>query len=267
MSKILDWIKKHVWQTILIGFGLFFAPLFLVHVAYKIPAISPWFASTWEAGELITYIAGFEAFLGTVVLGAVAVRQNDKSNELNARMIKNEELHGTFERQPNLVIRNSKIQPFINKHKVSFPSYIFIPRDCNQHEYLSSDDMFQVSFELLNDSNTYASIMILQMDLRIFNSPDINSFIKSIIFDKYLYDECVSIYNIAPQKTTIIRFLVKKELLFNPLSKIINLNFRISNSIGEIYIESISLTTRNSADTPLLEVFSHIITPTNDSII
>ena len=77
MSKILDWIKKHVWQTILIGVAAFFVPLVLVHVAYRISAVSPWFASTWEAGELITYIAGFEAFIGTVFLGSVAAKQNE----------------------------------------------------------------------------------------------------------------------------------------------------------------------------------------------
>ena len=106
MSKILVWIKKHVWQTVLIGFGLFLVPLIFVHIAYRIPAISPWFASTWEAGELITYIAGFEAFLGTVVLGLVAIRQNDKSNELNERMLNAEEKRDLFERQPTIDISN-----------------------------------------------------------------------------------------------------------------------------------------------------------------
>jgi hypothetical protein len=63
MSKILDWVKKHVWQTILIALGIFFLPLILVHIAYRISAVSPWFASTWYPGELITYIAGVEAFV------------------------------------------------------------------------------------------------------------------------------------------------------------------------------------------------------------
>lgn len=109
MSKILDWIKKHVWQTILIGFGLFVLPLIIVHVAYRIPAVSPWFASTWQAGELITYIAGFEAFIGTVVLGAVAVRQNDKANELSERVFRVEEESNLFAHYPNLVITQRDI--------------------------------------------------------------------------------------------------------------------------------------------------------------
>lgn len=114
MSKILDWIKKHVWQTVLIGFGLFFMPLILVHVAYRIPAISPWFASTWQAGELITYIAGFEAFIGTVFLGVVAVRQNDEANELSELMLKAKEKQDLFERQPIVSISNGTAEFFEN---------------------------------------------------------------------------------------------------------------------------------------------------------
>ena len=95
MSKILDWIKKHVWQTILIGFGLFFIPLILVHVAYRIPAISPWLASSWNSGELLTYIAGFEAFIGTVFLGITSVN-------LNENLLNHEKLKSLFERKPEI---------------------------------------------------------------------------------------------------------------------------------------------------------------------
>lgn len=110
MSVILDWIKKHVWQTILIGLAAFFVPLIFVHVAYRISAVSPWFSSTWNPGELITYIAGFEAFIGTVVLGAVAIHQNDKANDLNERMLINEENRARFERQPTLTITRQKVE-------------------------------------------------------------------------------------------------------------------------------------------------------------
>lgn len=102
MSKILDWIKKHVWQTVLIGFGLFILPLILVHFAYRIPAISPWFASTWESGELITYFAGFEAFIGTIFLGFVATRQNEEANEISNRVFNHELRRSIYEYIPKI---------------------------------------------------------------------------------------------------------------------------------------------------------------------
>ena len=110
MSKILDWIKKHVWQTVLIGFGLFFAPLILVHIAYRIPAVSPWFASTWESGELITYIAGFEAFIGTVSLGCATVYLNANANKLSSSLLNLEEKRSVFERQPVLQIKQESME-------------------------------------------------------------------------------------------------------------------------------------------------------------
>lgn len=264
MSKILDWIKAHKVATIFIILGAFFLPLVFVHIAYRISAVTPWFSSTWNSGDLITYFAGFEAFFGTVFLGAITVRQNDKANELNTRMIKNEELRGVFERQPNLIIEKSIIQPFFGKYNPSNLDYILIPRDCSAQEYISNCLLYQISFELLNVSNTYASIMIIDMDMYILDKQKNSAIHKRIIFDKYLYDDCISIYNIAPKKTETVSFLVDRATLFTPLMKIFHLHIRISNSVGEIYIETISLTTRNAPGSPVFEVVSHIIMPIKD---
>ncbi len=42
----------------------------------------------WSAGDLIGYIAGFEAFAGTVILGIIAVWQTDKANKTNDSLLK-----------------------------------------------------------------------------------------------------------------------------------------------------------------------------------
>lgn len=124
MSKILDWIKKHIWQTILIVLGLFFLPLLLVHIAYRIPAISPWFASSWNSGELITYIAGFEAFVGTVFLGAIAVYQNNDANQISKNIQNSTENLHKLERQPIFEIYDCDISTNSSKGiSRSFQSY------------------------------------------------------------------------------------------------------------------------------------------------
>ena len=155
MAKILDWIKKHIWQTVLIGFGLFFLPLILVHVAYRIPAISPWFASTWEAGELITYIAGFEAFLGTVFLGIVAVHQNNKANQLNERMVKIQEDQGVFDRQPEFHVdaqtKYAKdIVDIYSMLKCTFASNTFFSQQ--EFETIKKEETYLFLFKLRNKS-------------------------------------------------------------------------------------------------------------------
>ena len=109
MKTIWDWIKKYWLKTLLISLGIFLAlviPPLVVHVMYKTTAQNPYFESTWSSGDLITYIAGFEAFIGTVFLGVVAVRQNDKANKLNEHMLLNEEKRDEFERQSSVMLIN-----------------------------------------------------------------------------------------------------------------------------------------------------------------
>lgn len=120
MSKVLDWIKAHVWQTILIVLAAFLLPLIIVHVMYKTNAISPFFVSTWGPGDLTTYVAGFLAFLGSVVLGAVAVYQNQKANDINNRMIAANEKQNKFTRQPCIMITGAKRDTIQKDNEQSF---------------------------------------------------------------------------------------------------------------------------------------------------
>ena len=77
ITHFLQWIGEHKFlSAIIILLLLVFQP-FAVHMFLKIPAPSPFFEREWDAGDLITYIAGFEAFIGTVFVGAVAIKQNE----------------------------------------------------------------------------------------------------------------------------------------------------------------------------------------------
>lgn len=86
MKKLLDWIKNHKWMTILICALLFVVPLVTVHILFKIPAWSDCLAAEWSAGELLAYIAGFEALLGTVFLGLITVYQTERANYVTERL-------------------------------------------------------------------------------------------------------------------------------------------------------------------------------------
>ena len=82
---LLDWIKNHKWMTILICALLFVAPLVTVHILFKIPAWSDCLVAVWSAVELLAYIAGFEALIGTVFLGMVTVYQTERANDVTER--------------------------------------------------------------------------------------------------------------------------------------------------------------------------------------
>lgn len=81
-------VKKHKMKTILVIIGLFLVPLIVVHLLFKWNTGYDFISAEWSAGDLIGYIAGFEAFAGTVVLGIIAVWQTDKANKTNDSLLK-----------------------------------------------------------------------------------------------------------------------------------------------------------------------------------
>lgn len=88
MKKILNWIKTHKTLVAIITVLVFALPLVVVHFLFKWHSGIPWLEAEWLAGDVLGYIAGFEALLGTVVLGFVTVYQSDKANEANERLNK-----------------------------------------------------------------------------------------------------------------------------------------------------------------------------------
>ena len=110
MKKYIDWVLAHKVKAGLIILGLFVIPLLVIHLLYKWQTPHFLFQSSWSSGELITYIAGFETFLGTVFLGTVAAHQNEKASDLNERMLKNAEVRDRFERRPINSISDCKCE-------------------------------------------------------------------------------------------------------------------------------------------------------------
>lgn len=86
MSKIVDWIKHHKTAALLGCIVMFFLPLILVHIFFKWNSGIGWLSAEWSAGDALAYIAGFEAFIGTIVLGFVTVYQSEKASRENERL-------------------------------------------------------------------------------------------------------------------------------------------------------------------------------------
>ena len=76
--KLASLSPNVIWVAIAIMF------LLAIQVLFTIPAPNKWLDAVWEAD-------GFIVFIGTVVLGFVAVSQNIQANKLNANMQKLEE--------------------------------------------------------------------------------------------------------------------------------------------------------------------------------
>lgn len=83
LSRISNWIAKHKILAMLVGIALFAVPLLVVHILYKCDLGVNCFVSDWESGDVLAYIAGFEAFAGTAFLGILTLLQNDRFKEEN----------------------------------------------------------------------------------------------------------------------------------------------------------------------------------------
>lgn len=78
MEKFVLWMKKNKLLLGLILILLFITPLIVTHILFKHNSSIKWLNAEWSAGDLLAYIAGFEAFIGTIALGALALWQNQQ---------------------------------------------------------------------------------------------------------------------------------------------------------------------------------------------
>lgn len=86
MKKMYDWIRTHKIVTAIICFLALILQALAVHAIHKCYLGDPWFTATWNPGDVLSYVAGFEAFLGTVFLGMVSLEQSRKAEETNKRL-------------------------------------------------------------------------------------------------------------------------------------------------------------------------------------
>ena len=73
---MMEWMKKHIKLIIvLLVLSIVIFPC-IIHILFKIKAGNDFFVAEWTAGELLGYYGSVLSFLGTVVLGALALYQN-----------------------------------------------------------------------------------------------------------------------------------------------------------------------------------------------
>jgi len=74
-----DWIKNHKVLFALICVAILLLLIgvpFIINILFKVPAISEAFVAEWDAGDALGYYGAILSFIGTVVLGALALYQN-----------------------------------------------------------------------------------------------------------------------------------------------------------------------------------------------
>lgn len=73
---MFNWMKNHKKLIAFITFMIIFGIPFIIHVLFKLHSNIDFFVAEWTAGELLSYYGSILAFLGTVILGALSLYQN-----------------------------------------------------------------------------------------------------------------------------------------------------------------------------------------------
>lgn len=87
MDDIKTFFKKYKTRIIIITILLFILPILIVHLLFKWYWGIDFFVAKWSAGDMLSFIGSFLSFVGTVILGALALWQNkqiaDQSENYN----------------------------------------------------------------------------------------------------------------------------------------------------------------------------------------
>ena len=73
---MFDWLKNHKKLIAFTIFMVIFGVPLIIHILFKLHPNVDFFVAEWTAGELLSYYGSILAFLGTVILGALSLYQN-----------------------------------------------------------------------------------------------------------------------------------------------------------------------------------------------
>lgn len=73
---MFDWLKKHKILVCVLSFIIVLGVPLAIHILFKINSGIPFFEAEWTAGDALGYYGSILSFIGTVVLGILALYQN-----------------------------------------------------------------------------------------------------------------------------------------------------------------------------------------------
>ena len=86
MKLIFGCLIKHKFLSLLICLLLFLFPLIVVYFLFRWHTSFTCISAELSVGDLLSYMSAFEAFIGTLILGAITVYQAEQSNHVNEQL-------------------------------------------------------------------------------------------------------------------------------------------------------------------------------------
>ena len=151
MDKVTDWILRHKIKAVIICVFIFFIPLIIVHILYKINIKYEWFHAAWSAGEIIAYVCTFYSLIGSLILGVTAVNQSKRANNLSLKIFELQKV--TY--LPMVFARKATIEfnECGSTRKIQTENYVNLENFCYCDVDTTPGQCMSIFLELFNDSD------------------------------------------------------------------------------------------------------------------
>lgn len=87
MEQVLKWINEHKRRSALLIVIIIFMPIVVIHFLFKIKTGCYLITAEWEAGDVLGYFGDVLSFVGTIILGYVAICQTQKANNISEKLM------------------------------------------------------------------------------------------------------------------------------------------------------------------------------------
>ena len=133
--------KWWIWLIASIAF------LFVVQILFSIPAPCKWLDVAWEAGDFIS-------FVGTMVLGYVAISQTERANKMSERLMDIENNRYRLDIRPFVMITDWKAYELASEQLLFSPDKLYIQIG----EYADGTLALGIGLLFQNTTDSYLSV-------------------------------------------------------------------------------------------------------------
>lgn len=155
MGEFLKWIKKHKKTVICIIAAIIIFPVIAIHFLFKWHSHCYWIEAEWKAGEILGYFGDVLAFMGTIVLGYVAISQTETANKLSAELLK---------------VEMSRYKPRLDICPKQQCKIFFDEAMVNKLEELNSENILMIDLLYTNNPQTGCSTDVALMEINVVNN-------------------------------------------------------------------------------------------------
>lgn len=192
--------------------------LLAVQILFSIPAPFKWLEAVWEAGDFIS-------FVGTMVLGYVAISQTERANKMSERILKIENNRYKLDIRPFVMVTDWKAYELKSEQLLFNPAKLYI--QIGEHQDATS--ALGLCLFLQNTTESYLTLEYSQ------------GYSKKVKWDNNATNQPNRKLCLSSGESKEIVFYASPEYMISLISEVITIEFIMENRFAERYQESFDL--------------------------